>query len=145
MSDETRKNAAEESGREQAPEDEDFLRAQALELERQARKAHRRAEEIQRRLDAAVPRLTIVRKTLMTLTGLASLIAGIVMIFIPGPALLLIPLGIAILAVEFAWVQRRLGRGREWISRSYARYRERRGKIPTHKDPNLHHPDDPGT
>lgn len=38
------------------------------------------------------------------------LAAGVAMIVLPGPALLVIPAGLAILATEFPWAKRALGR-----------------------------------
>jgi hypothetical protein len=36
------------------------------------------------------------------------LLLGIALIFLPGPAFVVIPVGLAILATEFAWAQRLL-------------------------------------
>jgi len=41
------------------------------------------------------------------------LLVGVVMIVTPGPAVVMIPLGLAILAIEFAWARRLLKRVRE--------------------------------
>ena len=41
-------------------------------------------------------------------TGGTVLLIGIAMILLPGPAFLVIPAGLAILAVEFAWAKRLL-------------------------------------
>jgi hypothetical protein len=41
---------------------------------------------------------------------------GIIMILTPGPAFAVIPLGLAILAVEFVWARRWLEKIREMIS-----------------------------
>jgi uncharacterized protein (TIGR02611 family) len=48
----------------------------------------------------------LVRKLIVGLLGLASLVAGIIMIFFPGPAFVFIPLGILLLACEFKWAER---------------------------------------
>jgi tellurite resistance protein TerC/cation:H+ antiporter len=47
--------------------------------------------------------------------GLITLIAGIIMIFTPGPAVVFIPAGLAILATEFEWARRILRRVRPLI------------------------------
>jgi tellurite resistance protein TerC len=43
------------------------------------------------------------------------LLVGIAMIVLPGPALLVIPLGLSILAVEFLWARRWLGKIRQRV------------------------------
>ncbi len=40
---------------------------------------------------------------------------GIVLIVLPGPAFIVIPAGLAILAVEFAWARRWLNKVREYL------------------------------
>jgi len=42
---------------------------------------------------------------------------GIVMIVLPGPATIVIPLGLAILASEYAWARRIMRRGRVFVGR----------------------------
>jgi uncharacterized protein (TIGR02611 family) len=44
-----------------------------------------------------------VRKVLIGVTGGVVLLVGVVMILLPGPAILVIPAGLAILATEFQW------------------------------------------
>ena len=46
------------------------------------------------------------RKAVILLLGSSVLLIGIIMILLPGPALLVIPLGLSILAIEFAWAAR---------------------------------------
>lgn len=53
------------------------------------------------------------RRLVVLLVGSTVLAIGVVMILLPGPAILVIPLGLAILAVEFAWARRWLVRVRE--------------------------------
>jgi len=45
--------------------------------------------------------------------GMLVLAAGVVMIVTPGPAFVLIPIGLAMLALEFAWAERLLERSLE--------------------------------
>jgi uncharacterized protein (TIGR02611 family) len=47
--------------------------------------------------------------------GLVTLIIGIIMIFTPGPAVVFIPAGLAILATEFQWARKLLHRIRPLI------------------------------
>jgi len=49
------------------------------------------------------------------------LLIGVVMIITPGPALIVIPVGLAILSVEFAWARHWLKRLRAAISRRNSR------------------------
>jgi uncharacterized protein (TIGR02611 family) len=49
----------------------------------------------------------------VAVVGSTVLLLGIAMIVLPGPALLLIPLGLAILATEFLWARRLLRQARD--------------------------------
>jgi tellurite resistance protein TerC len=53
------------------------------------------------------------RKIVVAVLGATVLALGVVMIVLPGPAVLVIPLGLGILATEFAWARRWLERLRE--------------------------------
>ncbi len=50
------------------------------------------------------------RQVVIALAGSVVLFIGILMILLPGPAILVIPAGLAILAIEFAWARRLLKR-----------------------------------
>ena len=52
----------------------------------------------------------IARRIAVAVIGGTIVLAGAVMLVTPGPALLVIPLGLAILALEFAWARRWLNR-----------------------------------
>ncbi len=67
------------------------------------------------------PRL---RKTIVAIVGVSVILIGIVMIVLPGPAILIIPLGLAILATEFAWARRVLKRGKIFIDKAKRRARK---------------------
>ena len=58
----------------------------------------------------------VAKRIVVTVVGLSILIIGIVMIIAPGPALILIPVGLAILGLEFAWARHWLKRLRQGIS-----------------------------
>ena len=60
------------------------------------------------------PRL---RRFLIGAVGISVVLIGLVMIVLPGPAILVVPLGFAILASEFAWARRVWRRGRLLVSR----------------------------
>jgi tellurite resistance protein TerC len=50
------------------------------------------------------------RKAAIAAIGVGLVVLGIAMLLLPGPGLLVIPLGLAILAIEFAWARRWLER-----------------------------------
>lgn len=56
------------------------------------------------------------RRVVVIVVGFTVLVLGIVLIVLPGPAILVIPLGLAILATEFVWARRLLVRFR-WKTR----------------------------
>jgi hypothetical protein len=49
-----------------------------------------------------------VRRIVVFILGISVVLVGIVMIVTPGPAVVVIPLGLAILATEFLWAKRLL-------------------------------------
>ena len=50
------------------------------------------------------------RRVALVVIGFSVLLFGIVLLVLPGPAFLVIPAGLAILSVEFAWARRWLNR-----------------------------------
>jgi tellurite resistance protein TerC len=58
------------------------------------------------------------KRLITAVIGFTVLIAGFAMIVLPGPAVLVIPAGLAILASEFAWAKRLLKKAREKLSNS---------------------------
>lgn len=55
----------------------------------------------------------IVRKAVIAVIGVSVLLIGAAMIFLPGPAIIVIPAGLAILATEFGWARILLSRLKE--------------------------------
>lgn len=49
----------------------------------------------------------------MALVGFTILLVGLAMLVLPGPAFIVIPLGLAILATEFVWARALLKRARD--------------------------------
>ena len=47
----------------------------------------------------------IVRKIVIAIVGVSVILIGAAMIFLPGPAIIVIPIGLAILATELAWAK----------------------------------------
>jgi uncharacterized protein (TIGR02611 family) len=78
------------------------------------------------------------------IVGLFLLIIGIIMIFTPGPAIVFIPAGLALLATEFQWARRLLHRVRPIIEAAIERAKRakesaaarRRGKSSVSGPPN---------
>lgn len=56
------------------------------------------------------------RRIVVAVVGATVLLLGFVMIVTPGPAFVVIPVGLAILSIEFAWARHWLRRLREAIS-----------------------------
>jgi uncharacterized protein (TIGR02611 family) len=46
------------------------------------------------------------RRIIILVVGMTILLIGVAMIVLPGPAFLVIPVGLAILATEYAWARR---------------------------------------
>ncbi len=68
------------------------------------------------------------RRIVIAVVGTTVLLLGVVMIVTPGPAFILIPAGLAILAIEFVWARRWLKKLREMISRRGADKRGQRAE-----------------
>src|SRR5262245_32278526 len=52
------------------------------------------------------------------LTGMLILVAGLIMLVTPGPAFVLIPIGLAMLSMEFVWAERLLDRSLEQAAKA---------------------------
>ena len=66
------------------------------------------------------------RRIVIGVVGLTVLLIGVVMLVTPGPALIVIPVGLAILSIEFTWARQWLKRARESISNANSKNRARR-------------------
>jgi len=58
----------------------------------------------------------VARRIAVTVVGSTVLAVGVALIVLPGPALVVIPIGLAILSIEFAWARLWLQRVRRKIS-----------------------------
>ena len=67
--------------------------------------------------------LRFARKVAVAVIGSTVLAIGIALIVLPGPAFVVIPLGLAILATEFLWARRLLRRVRQGATSAYQRMR----------------------
>ncbi len=68
------------------------------------------------------------RRIVVAVVGATVLLLGIVMLVTPGPGLVFIPVGLAILSIEFAWARNWLRRVREEISRKAQNNRAERAE-----------------
>lgn len=50
------------------------------------------------------------KRLIIAIVGFTVLLIGVAMIVLPGPAFIVIPVGLGILAIEFAWARRLLKR-----------------------------------
>ena len=69
------------------------------------------------------------RRIIVAVVGSSVLLLGIIMIFAPGPAVVVIPIGLAILAIEFVWARHWLKKLREMISRRAAENHSERAEV----------------
>jgi uncharacterized membrane protein YbaN (DUF454 family) len=58
-----------------------------------------------------------IKKIIVAVVGFTVLIIGLIMVVLPGPAIVVIPLGLTILASEFVWA-------RHWLIRVKATIRK---------------------
>jgi tellurite resistance protein TerC len=65
-----------------------------------------------------------LRKLIVGLIGGTILLIGVALIVLPGPAFIVIPIGLAILATEFAWAQRAVTRARAMVAKARGRQPE---------------------
>jgi uncharacterized protein (TIGR02611 family) len=57
------------------------------------------------------------KRLIVAVLGFSLLVVGIAMIVLPGPAIVVIPLGLAILATEFVWARKLLVKVKDRIER----------------------------
>ena len=60
--------------------------------------------------------IKIVKRVIVSVVGATVLLIGIALLVLPGPAFIVIPLGLAILATEYAWARRWLRKVRRMAS-----------------------------
>ena len=58
-----------------------------------------------------------LRRLFIIVAGFTILICGVALIFLPGPAILVIPIGLAILATEFVWAKTVLSKMKKLLRR----------------------------
>ncbi len=80
---------------------------------------------VRRTLDLAARGLRQARRLIVLVIGLTVLAIGLALIVLPGPAFVVIPIGLAILATEFVWARRLLQHLKDQGSRLVNRTRGR--------------------
>ena len=72
----------------------------------------------------------LARRTGIAVIGGGVLLLGLLLVLLPGPAFLVIPVGLGILALEFSWARRLRDRSRraarDGVAHMHDRFRERR-------------------
>jgi uncharacterized protein (TIGR02611 family) len=63
-----------------------------------------------------VENIKIVRRIIVSVVGATVLLIGIALLVLPGPAFIVIPIGLAILATEYAWARHWLKKVRQLAS-----------------------------
>ena len=58
------------------------------------------------------------KKLIIAVVGLTILMAGIAMIVLPGPAIIVVPIGLGILATEFVWARILLTKAKSTFSKN---------------------------
>jgi uncharacterized protein (TIGR02611 family) len=66
---------------------------------------------------AGLDQLPMVRKIVIGVIGTTILLIGVALIVLPGPALVVIPIGLGVLASEFVWARRVMRRGRIFVEK----------------------------
>lgn len=68
-----------------------------------------------------VPHLRLAKRIVVAVIGGTVLLIGIALIVLPGPAFIVIPVGLSILATEFLWARRWLNKARKMAARFTSR------------------------
>lgn len=71
-----------------------------------------------------------VRKLIVAVIGSTVILFGLALIILPGPAVVVVPLGLALLATEFAWARRLVRRGGAYWGHARRRWGRGRAAAP---------------
>lgn len=64
-----------------------------------------------------IPDIKWLRRLIVSVIGFTVLLVGVAMIVLPGPAVIVIPLGLAILATEFVWAKTLLDKAKGYFEK----------------------------
>ncbi|ABV87201.1 PGPGW domain-containing protein [Shewanella pealeana] len=67
----------------------------------------------------------MIKKAVITLVGASLTLAGALLLVLPGPAWLLLPIGLAVLSLEYSWARRWLKKSQAHMSKT-ARWIDRK-------------------
>ncbi|MCG9729353.1 PGPGW domain-containing protein [Shewanella sp. Isolate13] len=67
----------------------------------------------------------MMKKAIITLVGATLTLAGTLLIILPGPAWLLLPIGLAVLSLEYPWARHWLKKSQDHLSQT-ARWIDRK-------------------
>lgn len=67
------------------------------------------------------------RRIVVSVIGGTVLVIGLLLLVLPGPAFVVIPLGLAILGLEFAWARRLLRKAKQQIKKTVDKSKHRGG------------------
>ena len=87
--------------------------------------SHEYLEKVRRflRLDKLPP---LARKIVVFTVGWPLLIAGVIMVVTPGPAFIVVPLGLMILGFELKWAETASNKMIEWLHRVRQKWKNRK-------------------
>src|SRR5438876_4758615 len=63
-----------------------------------------------------VENVKVAKRVIVSVVGATVLLIGVALLVLPGPAFIVIPVGLAILATEYAWARRWLKKARRMAS-----------------------------
>lgn len=61
-----------------------------------------------------------IKRIIISIIGFTILFIGIMLLVLPGPAFIVIPIGLAVLATEFAWAKKILDKVKEKLTKKKA-------------------------
>ena len=67
------------------------------------------------------PKFRLAKRIVVAVIGGTVTLFGIALLVLPGPAFIVIPIGLSILATEFVWAKRFLKKAREMATRATSR------------------------
>lgn len=75
------------------------------------------------------PMMRVLKRVVVAVVGFAVVGLGVIMIVTPGPAVVVIPAGFGILAIEFPWARRWVRRFRVWFRVGAKHVRKRHAEL----------------
>jgi len=76
-----------------------------------------------------LPDIRWLRRVIVAVIGFTVLLIGIAMVVLPGPALVVIPLGLGILATEFVWARRVLKKAKGYFEKGKKKLKKAKKEV----------------